>query len=113
MDNGNAAGASGGASAANSISTSERFQKGRQVSVELMSVRVKRHLQQWAKNNPSKVVVTLVWLGLFTWLRYSGWLQIMVYPTIVYATIFNTHPIVKSVLSHFDVEVKWRGGGKK
>lgn len=81
---------------------------GKPLDVEGMSHGVVQHIASWVRNNPLKAGLTLVWAVIFAWVRSTGWLQLMVYPAIVYVTIFDTKAIVRSILSHFDIELKAR-----
>jgi hypothetical protein len=80
--------------------------KTRQVSVELMSHRVRKHTVNWIRQSPLKALATVLFAVAFAWVRASGWLQVLVYPTIVFVTLFNTKPIVRLLLRHFDIDYK-------
>lgn len=80
--------------------------KTRQVSVELMSHRVRKHTLNWIRQSPLKALTTLLFAVAFAWVRSTGWLQFFVYPTIVFVMIFNTKPIVRLLLQHFDIDYK-------
>jgi hypothetical protein len=93
----------------------ERVCNGRRaVTVDRLSRSVVKHAVGWAQAQPQRVVLTILWAALFVYVRTTGWLQLLVYPIIVYATIFDTKAIVRTILAHFDIEHpvngKARGG---
>lgn len=80
------------------------------VNSEQWTTRAWKHTATWVRTQPVKVLLTVLWAAVFVWIRIAGWLQPLVYPAIVYATLFDTTPIVRLLLSHFDIEYKLHSG---
>lgn len=64
-----------------------------------------QHSPAWMMRNPLKALSGLLLLLLFAYLRISGWLQILVFPAIIYITLFNTKPLSVPFLQYFDLNM--------
>lgn len=62
-----------------------------------------KHTPAWVARNPIKALVGMVWLLVFVYLRVTGWLQVLVFPSIIVITLFDTRPLSTPVLQYFDL----------
>jgi hypothetical protein len=101
---GTGTGASRTRSSSGSVALERVCPSRRAVTVDRLSRGVLKHAVALARAQPQRVVLTLLWAALFVYVRSTGWLQLLVYPIIVYATIFDTKAIVRTILAHFDID---------